>query len=49
MENIKKQHKKLGSMPYDLIVVRSEVRTRFHDYLQKNFEKNIIDMVLSAF
>jgi hypothetical protein len=49
MENIKKQHKKLGSMPYDLIVVRSEVRTRFHDYLQKNFEKNIINMVLSAF
>ena len=49
MENIKKQHKKLGHMSYELIVLRNVVRTRFHDYLQENFEKNIIDMVLSAF
>lgn len=49
LKEIDKKNKKLGSLPYELLFKRSEIRDEFNEYLGKYFDKEIRDMVNSAF
>lgn len=49
LKEIEKEHKKLGSLPLELLFKRSEIKDEFNEYLGKYFDKEIRDMVDSAF